>query len=366
MTAATTFCEQTNFDFFWWNWDTDPHLDYIDDNNDNNDNNNDNSTDTDATMEMTSSTLKECLQNKFIPMIYGVNNNKRNEELATNAGRHKYHAIMGYNEPDLYAPGAASGTWKSNFHCGKSKIAIDWQSFVMSFLNHNPNGIIISPAVTSDTGSSSSSSSIFLDDDNTTTTNNTNSSSICNDAQQVPTNYQQECEDWLQCFKNNVIQYNCGTTDCWNIISIIQFHSYFYTSQEFITKIQIYENVWYNDLNGLHNLTMKRLWITEFAQVGITDPNNEYQNGNDVDEGNDDDDNNNDGTGTTFANSRSEDDERKSSSSSPPPSASSDDDDEEEEEDKEKGKQEDETTTFTDFIHNTILGLRDYNSNNNL
>jgi len=78
------------------------------------------------------------------------------------------------------------------------------------------------------------------------------------------------CPGWLKCFKESVSKLQCGTTNCWDVIDILQFHAYFYRPQVLISKVTIWINAWTEDLQGLKGRKKKTLWLSEFARAGAT------------------------------------------------------------------------------------------------
>merc|ERR1712050_506746 len=98
--------------------------------------------------------------------------------------------------------------------------------------------------------------------------------STCNSATQDEQFHDLDnCAGWLKCFQKKVEQLECGATNCWDIISIIQFHSYQYSSADLIKSAQTWENAWADDMQGINGRSKKTLWLTEWAHAGTTDAN---------------------------------------------------------------------------------------------
>lgn len=226
--AMTTFCK-SNLDF-WWNWAHAP----------------------------TNIFSASCAAEKYVPMVWGYSDS--NVRIAKSGAAY----LMGYNEPDLWGPPPggwpgdylASGSFPETFQCGKPKLAENWRQLVMSYLATNPDGVVISPSM-ADAEEGAASASSF---------------SKCNDSPQTDANHMPWCPGWLKCFKESVIQLECGATNCWDVIGVIQFHSYVYTAPELIKKVQAWENVWAEDLQGTNGRSKKSLWLTEFSRAGTTNP----------------------------------------------------------------------------------------------
>lgn len=223
--GMVAFCS-SNLDF-WWNWARAPKNIYS----------------------------SPCAWQKYVPMVWGYSpDNSRNARSAA-------PRLMGYNEPDLWGPPAvpgghylASGTFAPTFHCGSTKLALNWQELVMAYKMVNPAGLVLSPAM-ADAGSSGSVGDY----------------SRCDASPQLPSNHMDYCDGWLKCFKQQVIQLPCGNTNCWDLIDILQFHDYAYTAEDLILKVQTWESAWAEDLRGLAGRSKKTLWLTEFARAGAVD-----------------------------------------------------------------------------------------------
>jgi len=220
-----TFCHM-GLDF-WWNWNSVPKRSYS----------------------------SPCYSNTHVPMIWGIGGLNA-QQAATHASR-----LMGYNEPDLYGPPAypggdylSSGSFAPTFQCGADAIARDWQNIVTIYKRTNPNGVVVSPAMADPSGSASSGAY-----------------EACNHAAQVPGNYMAYCPGWLKCFKENVKRLQCGDTNCWDVIDVIQFHAYVYTPEDLINAVMKWEDTWFEDLFGLNGNSKKSLWLTEFARAGAVD-----------------------------------------------------------------------------------------------
>ena len=93
----------------------------------------------------------------------------------------------------------------------------------------------------------------------------------CNSSPQMPDNHMRFCTGWMQCFKDNVMKLSCGDQNCWDVISVLQFHAYEYAAANLIAKVQRWEQVWADDVDGANGRTRKTLWLTEFAHAGSTD-----------------------------------------------------------------------------------------------
>jgi len=228
--GMTTFCNTQRMGF-WWNWAPVPRIEYT----------------------------AACANSTFVPMIWGYN--KDNKYISGLAAK-TYPSIIRYNEPDHYAPPAypggdylSSGSFPQTFQCGKSLIATNWQETVMGYLAARPNGIIISPAM-ADSGATASSG---------------NDGEQCSNSPQSDASHMPDCLGWLKCFKAAVISLNCGTTNCWDVINVIQFHAYYYKASDLIKKANLYESTWAEDLQALNGRSKKTLWLTEFAHAGTTD-----------------------------------------------------------------------------------------------
>mmetsp|Transcript_3473 Transcript_3473/g.10084 ORF Transcript_3473/g.10084 Transcript_3473/m.10084 type:complete len:361 (-) Transcript_3473:186-1268(-) len=214
---------------FWWNWATVPTNIYS----------------------------ESCAWETFVPMIWG--SDPTNEKMAKSGAA----MLMGYNEPDLWGPPLmpggdylASGSFAPTFQCGNPALAKDWQTFVMSYKATNPTGQIISPSMAdAEPGDIAS----------------TGESASCNASPQTPQQHMPWCPGWLKCFRDSVIQLDCGETNCWDVIDVLQFHAYAYTAEEVISKIRGWERLWADDLNGRNGRKKKTLWMTEFARAGAVD-----------------------------------------------------------------------------------------------
>jgi len=169
--------------------------------------------------------------------------------------------MMGYNEPDRWGPARAgsdvlsSGTFPATFHCGSDALATNWQQTVEAFLQSAPNGQVISPAMA-----------------DAAVTASAGDYSGCDASPQTAANHMPECEGWLLCFKEAALRKQCGHTNCWDAITVLQLHAYFYSADEFIAKMKRWESAWSDDLNGVNGRSKKTLWVTEFAHAGTTDP----------------------------------------------------------------------------------------------
>eukprot|EP00420_Gonyaulax_spinifera_P015633 CAMPEP_0197905306 /NCGR_PEP_ID=MMETSP1439-20131203/60043_1 /TAXON_ID=66791 /ORGANISM="Gonyaulax spinifera, Strain CCMP409" /LENGTH=354 /DNA_ID=CAMNT_0043526577 /DNA_START=54 /DNA_END=1118 /DNA_ORIENTATION=- len=222
--GMTTFCD-AGLDF-WWNWAHAPRNIYS----------------------------ANCSWQTFVPMIWGYAPD--NARIAQSGAAR----LMGYNEPDLYAPPVvpggdylASGTFPDTFHCGSPRLAVNWQELVMSFKRTNPDGIVVSPAMADPEGPASAGS--FAG---------------CNESPQTRENHMAWCAGWLKCFKESVIKLRCGETNCWDVIDVLQFHAYVYTAEDLIAKVRLWETNWAAELKGESGMKRKSLWLTEFARAGTT------------------------------------------------------------------------------------------------
>jgi len=226
--GMNSFCN-SGFDF-WWNWAHAPRNIYS----------------------------ADSAAQKYVPMVWGFSDN--NAQIAKSGA----DFLMGYNEPDLWAPPPggwpgdylASGSFPETFQCGKPKLAENWQSFVMSYLATNPNGVVLSPSM-ADPEEGAASAGNF---------------SACDLSPQTDQSHMAWCPGWLKCFKESVMQLQCGETNCWDVITILQFHAYVYTAEDLIHKVQAWERVWHEDLKGINGRSKKTLWLTEFSRAGTTDP----------------------------------------------------------------------------------------------
>jgi len=217
---------------FWWNWNPAPRNPYA----------------------------AGCAGDAFVPMLWGMRDD--NGRLAWEAGQ-GHNVLMGYNEPDLWAPPAfpggdylASGSFAPTFHCGSSALAENWRQIVMYYKASNPYGVVVSPAM-ADPEEGAASAGDY---------------SRCDASPQTPADHMNWCAGWLRCFKASVIGLDCGGVNCWDAIDVLQFHAYVYTSAALIEKVQAWERVWADDLEGLNGRTKKSLWLTEFSRAGVTDP----------------------------------------------------------------------------------------------
>lgn len=227
--AMNTFCGM-GLDF-WWNWATVPRNIYS----------------------------ESCAWKSFVPMIWGTD--PANPKLAKTGAAW----LMGYNEPDLWGPPPipggdylASGTFAPNFNCGNPALAQNWQQIVMSYKATNPSGKILSPSIADAEPGNVASTGEYAS---------------CNASPQTPENHMPWCPGWLKCFKESVIQLQCGETNCWDAIDVLQFHAYAYTAEEVIDKIKAWEREWADDMEGVNGRTKKTLWLTEFARAGAVDSN---------------------------------------------------------------------------------------------
>jgi len=225
--AMTTMCN-SNIGF-WWNWNYAPRMDYT----------------------------AACAASTFVPMIWG--SAPDNGGKAAQAG--KFASLMGYNEPDHWGPPQypgglylSAGSFTANFHCGDAGLAANWQTIVQEFLKAQPGGVVISPSLADVLGTGSAG-------DN----------GDCNTAMQTDADHMDECAGWLKCFKESVIKLQCGATNCWDVISVIQFHGYYYDASVLIKKIKAWETSWTEDLEGQNGRSKKTLMLTEFARAGTTD-----------------------------------------------------------------------------------------------
>jgi len=168
----------------------------------------------------------------------------------------RYDTLMGYNEPDHYAPGNSAGSYPIDFQCSGSQLTKDWQELVTAYKNGNPDGTVISPSMA----------------DSTTTgfTASIGDYASCDASPQTNVSHIDQCLGWLEGFKAGVIKLQCGSTNCWDAIDVIQFHAYFYNSSEVIDKVKAWEEAWVEDLQGLNGRSKKSLQITEFAHAGTT------------------------------------------------------------------------------------------------
>jgi len=217
---------------FWWNWNPVPRNAYA----------------------------AACAAGTFVPMLWGLRDD--NGRLAWEAGR-GHGALMGYNEPDLWGPPAfpggdylASGSFAPTFHCGSAELAENWRQIVMHYKAANPSGVIVSPAMADPEHGAASAGDY----------------SRCNASPQTPADHMDWCAGWLRCFKESVIRLDCGGVNCWDAIDVLQFHAYVYTAEALVEKVQAWERVWAEDLQGLGQRTRKSLWLTEFSRAGTTDP----------------------------------------------------------------------------------------------
>jgi len=225
--AMQTFCGM-GLDF-WWNWGTVPTNIYS----------------------------SSCAWERFVPMIWGLD--PTNGKLAKSGATR----LMGYNEPDLWGPPPipggdylASGSFAPTFQCGNQELAKNWQEIVMAYKATNPTGQILSPSMAdADPGNVAS----------------TGEFASCNASPQTPEQHLPWCPGWLRCFRDSVIQLQCGETNCWDAIDVLQFHAYAYTAEEVIEKIKAWEREWAEDLQGANGRTKKSLWMTEFARAGAVD-----------------------------------------------------------------------------------------------
>lgn len=218
---------------YWWNWAFAPLMNYS----------------------------APCGQKTYVPMVWGFIGSPQIAGIGTKAGAFSH--MMGYNEPDHWGPPAkpgaqvnSAGTFTSSFHCGSDGLAEDWQTAVKSYLAVNPNGKVVSPAMADATNSGS-----------------VGDYSTCNFAQQDEQFHDlDDCAGWLKCFQKKVEKLECGATNCWDVISVLQFHSYNYEAADLIKHIKTWETSWADDLNGVNNRSKKKLWLSEWAHAGTTDP----------------------------------------------------------------------------------------------
>jgi len=230
--AMTTFCD--NRLDFWWNWGTEPRNPYT----------------------------AGCAKTSFVSMIWGYGSD--NAANAAKAGA--FSALMGYNEPDHWAPPAypggdylSSGSFPQTFQCSQTMLAQNWQQVVMAYKNANPTGQILSPAM-ADAGN------------NGMGTASTGAYIPCDASPQTAASHMDDCVGWLQGFKAAALKQQCGPTNCWDAIDVLQLHAYFYQAADLIAKVKLWEAVWAEDLQGTNGRSVKSLMITEFAHAGTTDP----------------------------------------------------------------------------------------------
>jgi len=219
---------------FWWNWAPVPRNAYS----------------------------APCAVPKFVPMIWG--SGVDNKWIARKAGE-TFGSLMGYNEPDLWGPPPhpgdqylSSGTFTPTFHCGSPELAKEWRDMVMFYKQTNPSGTIVSPSMADPSRFASTGAD----------------AAACNASPQTWENHMPWCLGWMKCFKENVIQLDCGGgLNCWDAIDVLQFHAYEYEAEGLIGKVKAWETTWADELQGLNGRRKKTLWLTEFAHAGTTDPN---------------------------------------------------------------------------------------------
>mmetsp|Transcript_37986 Transcript_37986/g.121076 ORF Transcript_37986/g.121076 Transcript_37986/m.121076 type:complete len:370 (+) Transcript_37986:57-1166(+) len=218
---------------FWWNWDHKPKIAYS----------------------------SPCSTETFTPMIWGLSAGHQNQAFASSVPQTR---LMGYNEPDLWGPPAipggnylSSGTFAPTFQCGNDELAKDWQALVLAFKAKSPDGLVVSPAMADADPAGTASAGDY---------------SQCNISPQTNENHLPYCGGWLKCFKESVSRFQCGeNTNCWEVIDVLQFHAYEYTSENLIKKVKTWETTWAEDLSGANGAKPKSLWLTEFARAGATD-----------------------------------------------------------------------------------------------
>lgn len=217
---------------FWWNWAPAPKMAYS----------------------------ASCAEKAFVPMIWGFQDPAQVAQIGQKVGAFAH--MMGYNEPDHWGPPPApgkdvlsAGTFTVNFHCGSDGLAQNWQALVKNYLQANPNGVVVSPSMADATG-----------------TGSVGDYQNCNFATQDEQFHDLDnCAGWLKCFQQKVMTLECGKTNCWDVIGVIQFHSYQYTSQAVTKAVQTWEKAWADDIAGTGGRSKKTLWLTEFAHAGTTD-----------------------------------------------------------------------------------------------
>ena len=185
---------------FWWNWDTKTNLD---------------------TQALSPATVAAG-EAAFVPMLWGSAPPPDYAFLQDREGD-----VMGYNEPDLYGPACCNCDGKQTYHPATSSgwaplfnpaSATDaWVSTVNAMTAHHTASMrrIVSP-------------------------------SMANGPQQDPgvdctldpalPNSPTRCNGWLSMFKKFALQRSCvgfdgKSTNCWDVIGVLQIHSYAHSAQ---------------------------------------------------------------------------------------------------------------------------------------
>lgn len=241
---------------FWWNWQIAPDTD----------------------MSEFNSDVVASVQKKFIPMVWG----SAPPEDWSFVDTASY--VMGFNEPDQFGPGCV-GTWDppaygcapgedrqatssgwanlfdpSTSFKGQPRAARYWQWLInnMTQLHAPSNGNwpkIVSPSMAQDAPPGEVS---------------------CMGVDPEQPGSIKFCHGWLKVFKEHTTQLQCtkfdgSTTNCWDIIDVIQIHAYARTAQDVKDKVQGYYNEFQEDFDGSRG-QKKTLWITELAAAS-NDPN---------------------------------------------------------------------------------------------
>lgn len=256
--AATTFFECANcidtavncgMDF-WWNWGPEP-----------------------TSPKVSGTTYKGA---EFVPMIWssgygGIDNTT--ELIPLTKGKY----LMGWNEPDHYGPpcwnkadvggwvypgcdghsyssAASSGTFLPYFNPTSGYAGIAWSDLINQLLRSGlPMPQIVSPSMAGPAVGGDKLAACKL----------VTNESLAKDPQQI---YELgNCNGWLGEFKKSTLAMKCGTTNCWDIISHIQIHSYDYHAKDAIADIEEYLTTFKEDFQGLNGRSKKTLWLTETA-----------------------------------------------------------------------------------------------------
>ena len=172
--------------------------------------------------------------------------------------------VMGYNEPDMYGP-ACDGDWNPPaYGCvlggyrpatssgfpelfDPASAAKFWQNSINNMTANTGNQLIVSPSMAM--GAEPNGTCVGVDP----TTSN-----------------MKHCPGWLQMFKKYALTKHCTdfsgkSTNCWDVIDVIQIHAYARDAQDVKDKISSYHAVFQEDFDGSNGRNKKTLWLTEVA-----------------------------------------------------------------------------------------------------
>jgi len=222
---------------FWWNWNTVTNL----------------------ASKILSPSSVAAAEKTFVPMVWGAGPFESSTFIQDAA------YVMGYNEPDLYGPAccncdgkqtyspATSSGWANLFN--PASAASLWKETVNKLTSQSKNNVtsgvrrIVSPSMAND---AKPKPGVMCTQDPANAAN------------------PKRCEGWLSLFKAEALQQSCvgfdgRTTNCWDVIEVIQIHAYALKAEDVFTKIEGYHTEFAEDFSGSNGRTKKLLWLTEVA-----------------------------------------------------------------------------------------------------